>query len=102
MKTIRELETNNDGLIFDETNHKYFLDGKELKSTTRLLADQHLSPSYDGVDEETLKKAVAYGNQVHKEIEDYLKNGELGNSFELTNFISWLKTNPFCGSSNSK
>lgn len=95
MALIKELELITDGLVFDEETHRYTYQGKELKSITRLLADQHISPSYDGVNQELLKKSAEYGNQVHKEIEDYVKTGKVGKSIELSNFIKWLETSGY-------
>lgn len=83
------------GLDFNEDTHTYKLNGKELISTTTLLTKHHLSPSYGGVDEKTLDKAREYGNQVHKEIEDYVKHGIITNSIELSSFIKWLNTSGY-------
>lgn len=81
----------NSAVKFDESTHTYTYNGKTLISTTQLLAKHHLSPDYSGVDEELLKMSAEYGNMVHKEIENYIKLGELSNnSLELASFIKWL------------
>ena len=85
----------NSNLKFDEETHTYTYNGKTLISCTQLLAKHHLTPSYEGVDPELLKKSAEYGNRIHKEIEDYIKNGEIGESIELANFISWLETSGY-------
>lgn len=86
----------NSAVKFDETTHKYTFNGKELISCTQLLAKHHLSPDYSGVSEELLKKSAEYGNMVHKEIEDFIKNGTLtNNSLELANFVKWLDTSGY-------
>ena len=86
----------NSAVKFDETTHKYTFNGKELISCSQLLAKHHLSPDYSGVSEELLKKSAEYGNMVHKEIEDFIKNGTLtNNSLELANFIKWLDTSGY-------
>lgn len=78
---------------FDEEEHKYFLNGRELFSVTRILEATLFERKYDGVDEETLKKAAQYGTTVHKEIEDYIKHGALGFTNELYNFINIKEDN---------
>ena len=81
----------NSALKFDEETHTYTLNGNKLISVTTLLAKHHLSPSYEGVDPELLKKSAEYGNMVHKEIENYIKLGEYtNNSMELASFVKWL------------
>ena len=80
----------NTALKFDEETHTYTYNGQKLISCTQLLAKHHLSPSYEGVDPETLKKSAEYGNRIHKEIEDYIKSGVVGDSIELASFIEWL------------
>lgn len=78
------------GLSFEEETHKYTYNGKELISTTTLLSKHHLSPDYSAVSDERLEKAREYGNQVHKDIENYVKEDIDTHSIELTNFINWL------------
>ena len=45
-----------------------------------------LSPSYEGVDPETLRKKAEYGTLVHKEIEEYINEGKIGFTAEFNNF----------------
>lgn len=75
---------------FVEETHKYYDENdKELISVTTLLKKHNLSPNYDNVDVETLKKASEYGKLVHSELEDYIKKGILGMSTEVENFSKW-------------
>lgn len=72
---------------FREETHEYFLDGKKLISVTQLMRKHGLAPSYDAVPEEVLKAKAERGTLIHKEIEDYIKNGEIGFTTELAEFI---------------
>ena len=72
---------------FREETHEYLLDGKKLISVTQLMRKHGLAPSYDGVPSEVLKAKAERGTLIHKEIEDYIKRGEIGFTIELLNFI---------------
>ena len=80
-------------ITFDEATHTYTDNGKTLVSVTQLLKLANLSPDYSFVDEETMKRASERGTLIHKEIEDYIKNGEVGFTEELYAFIDYLKEN---------
>lgn len=58
-------------LIFDETLHRYVLDGQVLPSVTQVL-----KPLYDFsfVNPDLLRRAAEYGTALHKTVELYLKN----------------------------
>lgn len=78
---------------FDKDTHTYTLENKTLISVTQLMSRFGLAPDYKGVSSEVLSKAAEYGTLVHKELEDYIKYGEQGFSFELNSFIRYLKKN---------
>ena len=78
-------------LMFDPQTHTYTLDGKDLISVTQLLAKHGLSPNYNGVDEDTLKASAERGTLIHKEIEDYIKKGEVGFTKECAEFVSYAR-----------
>ena len=80
--------------IFKEDTHQYFLVDcktgeiiKELISVTTLLSKHGLAPDYSGVPSDTLKAKADYGKLVHSEIEKYIKDGEIGFTSELQEFI---------------
>lgn len=75
---------------FREDTHEYFLDGKKLISVTQLMRKHGLAPSYDSVPEAVLRAKAERGTLIHKEIEDYIKNGEVGFTTELTEFIKHI------------
>ena len=79
--------------VFDPQQHKYFVDGKELISTTRLMKKHNLAPSYDNVDEETLSRSAEYGKIVHSELEDFIKYDKPSFSVEVEDFEMWIKEN---------
>lgn len=86
--------------IFEEDTHQYFLTDaktgdivKELISVTTLLKKHGLAPNYDGIPFSTLEAKAKYGKLVHAEIENYIKNGEIGFSGELGEFVEYCKSN---------
>ena len=80
-------------MIFNPETHTYALDGDEYISVTRLMKKHGLSPDYSNVSEETLQAAAAKGNFVHGEIERYIKDGGVGFSAELYDFIDLCEDN---------
>lgn len=58
-------------LRFNEADHRYFLDGTELPSVTRILAPLH---NFDGIPPDVLQHAADRGRAVHKAIELDLLN----------------------------
>lgn len=78
---------------FDEQKHEYTLDGKKLISVTQLMQKHGLAPSYDSVPAEVLNAKAERGTLIHKEIEAYIKKGEVGFTQELTNFAMYLMAN---------
>lgn len=78
---------------FDPTTHRYFVDGVELISVTTLLVKHSLAPDYSGVPEERMKKKADRGTLVHKEIEDYVKKGEIGFTPEFSSFLNYITSN---------
>ena len=79
---------------FVEDTHQYFDEnGKELISVTTLLRKHGLAPDYSGVREDVLKAKAERGSLVHKEIETWIKTGEVGFTKELESFIKYVKDN---------
>jgi len=58
-------------LVFDETMHRYTLDGEVLPSVTQIL-----KPLYDfsAIPPDVLQRAAEYGTALHKTVELYLKD----------------------------
>ena len=76
-------------LEFDEETHIYTLNGKELPSVTKLLD----TGEYNNVKEYILEQARQRGHEIHKEIENYFKKGELGDTREFYEAISIIEKN---------
>lgn len=83
---------------FDETLHKYTVDGKEVISVTQLLQKHKITPSYDAVDKELLRMASERGTLVHEEVENWIKDGELGFTAEAYCICDYLKDESYYGS----
>lgn len=78
---------------FDETLHKYTVDGKEVISVTQLLQKHKITPSYDAVDKELLRMASERGTLIHEEIENWINNNEKGFTEEAERICDYLNSN---------
>lgn len=83
---------------FDETLHKYTVDGKEVISVTQLLQKHKITPSYDAVDKELLRMASERGTLIHEEVENWIEKGESGFTEEAYYICDYLKDDAFYGS----
>lgn len=68
-----------------------FVKVKQLISITQLLSKHGLSPDYGAIDKEVLHKKAERGTYIHEELENYIKNGEIGFTDELFQFIDICK-----------
>jgi hypothetical protein len=71
-------------VTFDEENHKYFYNGKELHGITGAIG-KIMGKNFPDTD--VVKLATIYGSDVHKEIENYYNNGSKILSFEGAKWI---------------
>ena len=78
---------------FREQDHTYWLGDKRLISVTQLLKKHNLSTDFSMVNSEILRAKAERGTLIHKEIEIYLKTGEMGFTSELYDFIEWQEKN---------
>lgn len=78
---------------FDAKNHRYFNNGKELISVTQLMRKHGLAPDYSAVRSDVLQAKAERGTLIHKEIEDYIKNGVLGFTTECAAFVDYIEKN---------
>ena len=62
------MDTRIKAVIFDEENHKYFYNGKELHGCTGAIG-KIMGKNFPDTD--TIKIAAMYGNDVHKDVENY-------------------------------
>ena len=61
------------GLVFDENEHRYFLNGRELSGVTSVINKQLFPNSFDGIPKKVLDASAAYGSHVHKILENWDK-----------------------------
>lgn len=76
-------------ILFDEKTHTYTDDGKHLISVTQLMKKHGLAPDYSGVTPETLMAKAERGTLIHKEIETWIKTGEIGFTEECVKFAQY-------------
>ena len=74
-------------VLFDETEHKYWLDGKELKGVTGTLIKRAFPNTYNDIPKETLQKAAERGHAIHKCIEEYEKESKFDDIPELISYV---------------
>lgn len=74
---------------FNPETHEYFSDGKKLISVTQLMRKHGLTPDYSGVPASVLAAKAERGTLVHKEIETYIKTGEIGFTAECAEFAAY-------------
>jgi hypothetical protein len=82
-----------DKATFTEQDHTYRLGDKRLISVTQLLKKHNLSTDFSKVNKDVLNAKSERGTLIHKEIETYLKTGEMGFTSELYDFIEWQEKN---------
>lgn len=79
-------------VTFVPETHTYFDDsGEPLISVTQLMAKHGLSPDYSKVDMDMVRAKAERGTLIHKEIEEFLKEGTIGFTKELQNFVKWYQ-----------
>lgn len=78
---------------FDEREHKYYDEEKELISVTQLLRKHGLAPDYSGVSQEVLNRKAERGTLIHEEIETYNKTGAIGFTKECLTFAHYIYKN---------
>lgn len=77
---------------FKKDTHQYFNEaGRELISVTALMAKHGLAPDYKAVPKDVLNAKAERGSLIHEEIENYIKNGEIGFTNELQSFMHAIK-----------
>lgn len=90
---------------FYEETHEYwlgywqdndeFVRVKKLISVTQLMKKYELVKGYGNIPKSILNKKAQYGSLVHKEIDDYIKYGNVGFTTEVGEFIMFCKVQDF-------
>ena len=82
---------NKSNVIFDEVEHTYHLNGKQLKGITGTLIPHAVGQKYADVPEHILAEKARYGKRVHSEIEMYLHGFRASEPTpEFLAFEKWL------------
>ena len=82
---------NKSNVIFDEVEHTYHLNGKQLKGITGTLIPHAVGQKYADVPEHILAEKSKYGKLVHSEIEMFLNGFEPNEPTpEFLAFEKWL------------
>ncbi len=92
------LMINGHRIEYDDTNHIYRVDGVQVFSVSAIV--QYTSQKmglddYKYIDPAVLKRAAAKGTVLHKEIENYEKNGVYSDSIEFSNYLKIKEKNHF-------
>lgn len=90
MKTKR-IELKDSGVLFNEEEHSYRLDGKELSGITGLLQRQLFPVEFDGIPRHVIQGAADYGADVHISCEDFDKNWINDGTQEVADYIQICK-----------
>ncbi len=90
------LKDNKPPVIFKEEEHEYWLGDKQLSGITgRINQILYGGNKYAGVPEYIMERARMRGSLIHKEIEEYCKNGTPGFTDELQRFIELQEEHGF-------
>lgn len=82
---------NKSNVIFDEVEHTYHLNGKQLKGITGTLIPHAIGQKYADVPEHILAEKAKYGKLVHSEIEMFLNGFEPSEPTpEFLAFKNWI------------
>lgn len=82
-----KIKLQNSGVIFNQEDHRYFLNGKELKGITGLIKAQLFPNKYKDIPQYILERAAERGSFVHESIELYDGGFEPAeSSSELNNY----------------
>jgi hypothetical protein len=90
MKTKR-IELKESGVLFNEEEHSYLLDGKELSGITGMLQRQLFPDEFDGIPKHLIQGAADYGAGVHLSCEDFDKNWINDGTQEVIDYIQLCK-----------
>ncbi|MBQ0142816.1 MAG: PD-(D/E)XK nuclease family protein [Prevotellaceae bacterium] len=80
------IELINNGVLFKEEEHEYWLGDKQLFGVTGAIQRQVAGHEYDDCPEYLIKKAGEYGTSVHKSIERLINDFEHDGTVETEDF----------------
>lgn len=65
----RTIELVKSQVVFNELDHTYMFNGKQLSGVTSMLSRTLFRDKYKGISKEVLAKAADYGHNIHEQIE---------------------------------
>lgn len=83
---MARIELINNGVVFLEEPHEYWLGDKQLFGITQAIQRQVAGQEYDGCPEYLIKRAGEYGTSVHKSIERLINDFEHDGTVETEDF----------------
>ena len=87
----KRIELKESGVLFNEEEHSYWLDGKELSGITGILQRQLFPTEFDGIPQRFIQGAADYGTCVHQSCEDFDKNWINDGTQEVDDYIQLCK-----------
>ena len=81
----------NNGVIFKEEEHEYWLGDKQLFGITSAIQHQVAKSEYSNCPEHLIKKAGRYGTDVHKSIQMLINDFEHDGTVETEDFRELTK-----------
>lgn len=67
----------NSNVIYNDTEHSYIYNDKQLSGITSILREHLFFDKYDGIPQHILQKAAANGNQIHFDLQTFDLFGEI-------------------------
>ena len=89
--TTKRIELKDSGVLFNEEEHSYQLDRKELSGITGMLQRQLFPTEFDGIPMHLIQSAADYGTSVHISCEDFDKNWINDGTQEVNDYIQLCK-----------
>lgn len=94
MKTKR-IELKTSGVEFLPEPHEYWYEGRQLSGITELLQRQLFKTEYEGIPDWIVKRAGAYGTDVHQRIEQFDAEWINDGTQEVEDYIRLCQENNF-------
>lgn len=88
---MARIELINNGVLFKEDEHEYWLGDKQLFGITQAIQRQVAGQEYDNCPEYLIKRAGEYGSGVHKSIERLINEFQHDGTVEVEDFRSLTK-----------
>lgn len=88
---MARIELINNGILFKEEEHEYWLGNKQLFGITQAIQKQVAGQEYDNCPEYLIKRAGEYGSGVHKSIERLINEFEHDGTLEVEDFRKLTK-----------